>query len=531
MPFFERLVDAFYAEVADDPVLAPLYPEHPDFSGARHRLTLFLAQYWGGPTTYSDERGHPRSGCATCAFHIGPRERDRWLEHMASAVAQVCDDPAVDRRAESDALLRVRRRASPQRHRTADLAPPRYPTVTAIQVRDLRKSYGGQAAVRGVSLDIEEGEVYALLGHNGAGKSTIVEILEGHRSRDGGEVSVLGVDPARGGRAFSDRIGIVLQTSGVETELTVHEAVELYGSAYRRRRPVDEVIGLVGLDDKASARIHTLSGGQTAPARSRAGHRRTIPRCCSSTSPRPASMPPPRRKSWELIEELCRLGTTVLLTTHYLDEAEHLADRVGVLLARRRWSPRARPPSSPAGQGDTVVSFTARRRRVRRHGRRAATEHVAQRSARRVHLHRPDARRPRRHRLGDRTRRTSRRAVGVAPDAGGRVPRPRRRPTTPPTSRSRRRERRRRVALDAQLVLRQIHAQLRTFWRTPIALFFTIMLPLIMLVLFNALFGDDMVETPQGLWPIEPVLHGRPGGLHRRQRHLHQPRQHGADPA
>ena len=134
--------------------------------------------------------------------------------------------------------------------------------MRAIQVRGLRKSYGDQAAVRGVSLDIEEGEVYALLGHNGAGKSTIVEILEGHRSRDGGDVNVLGVDPATAGRSFRDRIGIVLQTSGVETELTVREAVELYGSAYRRRRPADEVIALVGLDDKAAARIDTLSGGQ-----------------------------------------------------------------------------------------------------------------------------------------------------------------------------------------------------------------------------------------------------------------------------
>ena len=93
--FFERLVDTFYAEVADDPVLAPLYPEHPDFSGARHRLTLFLAQYWGGPTTYSDERGHPALRMRHMRFHVGPRERDRWLEHMASAVAQVCDDPAI----------------------------------------------------------------------------------------------------------------------------------------------------------------------------------------------------------------------------------------------------------------------------------------------------------------------------------------------------------------------------------------------------------------------------------------------------
>ena len=95
MPFFERLVDAFYAEVAGDPVLAPLYPEHPDFSGARHRLTLFLAQYWGGPTTYSDERGHPALRMRHMRFHIGSHERDRWLEHMASAIEHVCDDPEI----------------------------------------------------------------------------------------------------------------------------------------------------------------------------------------------------------------------------------------------------------------------------------------------------------------------------------------------------------------------------------------------------------------------------------------------------
>jgi ABC-2 type transport system ATP-binding protein len=228
--------------------------------------------------------------------------------------------------------------------------------VTAIQIRDLRKSYGGQPAVRGVSLGIAEGEVYALLGHNGAGKSTIVEILEGHRGRDGGEVSVLGVDPAAGGRAFKDRIGIVLQTSGVETELTVHEAVDLYGSAYRRRRPVDEVIGLVGLDDKASARIHALSGGQKRRLDLALGIVGR-PEVLFLDEPTTGFDAAARRKSWELIEELCRLGTTVLLTTHYLDEAEHLADRVGVL-SRGTLVAEGTPDELIGRQGDTVVSFT-----------------------------------------------------------------------------------------------------------------------------------------------------------------------------
>jgi ABC-2 type transport system ATP-binding protein len=228
--------------------------------------------------------------------------------------------------------------------------------LTAIRVRDLQKSYGELRAVRGVSLDIAEGEVYALLGHNGAGKSTIVEILEGYRARDSGEVDVLGVDPARGGRDFRDRIGIVLQTSGVERELTVREAIDLYSSAYRRRRPTGEVIALAGLEDKASARIDTLSGGQQRRldlALGIVGH----PEVLFLDEPTTGFDAAARRKSWELIADLCRLGTTVLLTTHYLEEAEHLADRVGVL-ANGALVAEGSPAELTARQGDTVVSFT-----------------------------------------------------------------------------------------------------------------------------------------------------------------------------
>lgn len=228
--------------------------------------------------------------------------------------------------------------------------------MTAVQIRGLRKSYGALEAVRGVSLAIAEGEVYALLGHNGAGKSTIVEILEGHRTRDAGEVSVLGVDPAHGGRAFRDRIGIVLQTSGVESELTVREAIELYGAGYRRRRPAYEAIALVGLEDKASARIDTLSGGQRRRldlALGIVGH----PDVLFLDEPTTGFDAAARRKSWEMIAELCRLGTTVLLTTHYLDEAEHLADRVGVL-SRGVLVAEGTPSELTARQGDTVVSFS-----------------------------------------------------------------------------------------------------------------------------------------------------------------------------
>ena len=228
--------------------------------------------------------------------------------------------------------------------------------MTAIEVRDLHKSYGGLEAVRGVSISVAEGEVYALLGHNGAGKSTIVEILEGHRTRDSGQVSVLGVDPVRGGRAFRDRIGIVLQTSGVETELTVREAIELYGAAYRRRRRADEVISLVGLEDKATARIDTLSGGQQRRLDLALGIVGQ-PEVLFLDEPTTGFDAAARRRSWELIAELCRIGTTVLLTTHYLDEAEHLADRVGVL-SRGMLVAEGTPAELTAHEGDTRVSFS-----------------------------------------------------------------------------------------------------------------------------------------------------------------------------
>lgn len=225
----------------------------------------------------------------------------------------------------------------------------------AIEVRELRKHYGSLRAVDGVSFSVAEGEVYGLLGHNGAGKSTTVEILEGHRTRTSGEVTVLGFDPATGGRELRDRIGVVLQSSGVETELTVREAIGLYGSVYRRRRPADELLHLVGLDDKADARIGTLSGGQRRRldlALGIVGY----PDLVFLDEPTTGFDPAARRKSWELVQDLCSLGTTVLLTTHYLDEAEQLADRVGVL-ANGRLVAEGAPDELIRGLADTVVSF------------------------------------------------------------------------------------------------------------------------------------------------------------------------------
>ena len=227
--------------------------------------------------------------------------------------------------------------------------------MPAIDVCDLHKRYGDNLAVDGVSFNVAEGEVYALLGHNGAGKSTAVEILEGHRTRSSGSVSVLGFDPAKAQREFRDRIGVVLQTSGVENEFTVREVIELYASAYRRRRTLDEVIELAGLEEKVDARVGSLSGGQ----RRRVDLALGIigrPDVLFLDEPTTGFDPAARRKSWDLIEALGDDGVTVLLTTHYLDEAEHLADRVG-MLASGKMIAEGTPAQLIEKISGTVVSF------------------------------------------------------------------------------------------------------------------------------------------------------------------------------
>ncbi|HEY8339535.1 MAG TPA: ABC transporter ATP-binding protein, partial [Egibacteraceae bacterium] len=191
--------------------------------------------------------------------------------------------------------------------------------MPAIRVHDLEKRYGDVVAVDGLSFDVAEGEVFALLGPNGAGKTTTVEILEGYRDRDGGEVEVLGFDPATGGRAFRERIGIVLQEAGIDDEFTVREVLTLYRSLYPRRRDVDEVIELVGLTEKRDARVKTLSGGQ----------RRRLdlalglvgdPELIFLDEPTTGFDPSARRRAWSLVDDLRTLGRTILLTTHYMDE-------------------------------------------------------------------------------------------------------------------------------------------------------------------------------------------------------------------
>jgi ABC-2 type transport system ATP-binding protein len=227
--------------------------------------------------------------------------------------------------------------------------------MAAIEVRDLHKHYGDNHAVNGLSFDVEAGEVYALLGPNGAGKSTVVEILEGYRGATSGEVSVLGFDPANADRDFRNRIGVVLQSSGVENEFTVREVIDLYASAYRNRRSMDDVLALTGLESKADERVGSLSGGQRRRVDLALGIVGT-PDLLFLDEPTTGFDPSARRLSWDLIEEMSAGGTTVLLTTHYLDEAEQLADRVGVL-GDGRMLAEDTPAALIEGISGTLVSF------------------------------------------------------------------------------------------------------------------------------------------------------------------------------
>jgi ABC-2 type transport system ATP-binding protein len=199
-----------------------------------------------------------------------------------------------------------------------------------IEVRGLRKTYDDVEAVRGVDLHVDRGEVFALLGPNGAGKTTITEILEGFRERSAGDASVLGHDPATGGPAFRERIGIVLQSTGVDPFLTVRETIEMYAGYYPRQRPTDEVIEVVGLGEKRDSRVAKLSGGQQRRldvAIALAGD----PELLFLDEPTTGFDPSARRNAWEMVKNLVAIGKTVFLTTHFMDEAQVLADRVTVI--------------------------------------------------------------------------------------------------------------------------------------------------------------------------------------------------------
>jgi ABC-2 type transport system ATP-binding protein len=202
--------------------------------------------------------------------------------------------------------------------------------MTAIVVDDLRKSYGNTHAVRGVSFTVNEGECVALLGPNGAGKTTTLEVLEGYQDRDGGRVEVLGIDPAHGNRAWRNRIGIVLQGTAADPYLTVRETLHRTAGFYPAPRDIEEVIALVGLTDKATSRINKLSGGQQRRLDVAYGIIGN-PSLLFLDEPTTGFDPSARRGAWQLVKDLRSLGTTIILTTHYMDEAQALADNIVVL--------------------------------------------------------------------------------------------------------------------------------------------------------------------------------------------------------
>ena len=212
--------------------------------------------------------------------------------------------------------------------------PNRGPSDLAIEVRGLRKSYGVVEAVQGIDLHVMKGEVFALLGPNGAGKTTTVEILEGHRDRTAGRVSVLGYDPGRGQRGLKERIGIVLQSTGVEPYLRVEETIDLFRGYYPHPLPLDEILDVTGLKAQRRARVKRLSGGQQRRldvAVGLAGN----PELLFLDEPTTGFDPSARRSAWEMVRNLRSLGKTVVLTTHYMDEAEHLADRAAIMVHGR----------------------------------------------------------------------------------------------------------------------------------------------------------------------------------------------------
>lgn len=228
--------------------------------------------------------------------------------------------------------------------------------MPAIEVKGLVKRYGDLSAVDGVDLVVEAGEVFALLGPNGAGKTTTVEILEGHRQADGGSITVLGFDPANGGREYRERIGIVLQEGAVERELTVREALTIYGGMYPRQLSAGELIGMVGLEEKADARIKTLSGGQQRRLELALGLVGD-PDLIFLDEPTTGFDPSARRQAWEVLENLTALGKTILLTTHYMDEARHLADRIAII-DRGRIVAEGTPETLGGRDGGAVVRFS-----------------------------------------------------------------------------------------------------------------------------------------------------------------------------
>ena len=234
--------------------------------------------------------------------------------------------------------------------------------VAAVSVSGLQKSYGSYEALRGIDFEIAAGEVFGLLGPNGAGKTTTVEILEGYRKRDGGAVAVLGEDPQRAGLEWRERIGIVLQSSSLYPNLTVAESLALFGGYYRAPLDVDRVIALIGLGEKRDARARTLSGGQKRRLDLGLGLIGD-PDVLFLDEPTTGFDPAARRAAWDVINGLRELGKTILLTTHYMEEAQVLADRVVVMSGGRVIAEGT--PDTLGGGGESIVSYREEGRIVR----------------------------------------------------------------------------------------------------------------------------------------------------------------------
>ena len=344
----------------------------------------------------------------------------------------------------------------------------------AIEVHGLRKSYGSLEAVRGIDLAVASGEVFALLGPNGAGKTTTAEILEGHRSRSSGEVRVLGHDPAKGERAMRARIGIVLQSTGVEEYLTVREVVALHGGYYPRPRDPDEVVALVGLTEQADRRVRKLSGGQRRRldlAVALAGD----PELLFLDEPTTGFDPSARRQAWDMLRELTRLGKTIFLTTHFMDEAQLLADRVAVIA---NGSHRGRGQSATAWQGATAARRTSALRCRMGPSFPTASAPPARRTDTCCSTDTPTRLL---HELTDWALSANVELVGLEvtpPFARGRLPAADGR-GGPGTMN------------DLALAVRQVRYENRSFWRNPAAAFFTFAFPLLFMVIFNVIFGGE----------------------------------------
>jgi ABC-2 type transport system ATP-binding protein len=251
----------------------------------------------------------------------------------------------------------------------------------AIRVRGLRKAYHGTLAVDGVDIDVEHGEIFALLGPNGAGKTTTVEILEGHRTRDDGEVRVLGVDPAEATASWRARIGMIQQGPAVDfAELTVAEVVRHFAAYYPAPRDPDEVIAMVGLDEKAASRTRQLSGGQRRRLDVALGILGR-PQLLFLDEPTTGFDPEARRQFWTLIRALRADGATILLTTHYLEEAEQLADRVAVIDGGRIRA--VAPPATVGGRDQAPARVSWRDGAIHRTEATAQPTQLVQRLAER----------------------------------------------------------------------------------------------------------------------------------------------------